>query len=61
LVRWTREPRVDGRFAQIDMRFAQVDSRFGQIENRMQQQFLWLVGSIFGTWVTTMLATLFHH
>jgi uncharacterized protein YukE len=57
----TRFAQIDGRFAQVDTRFAQVDTRFGQIENRMQQQFLWLVGSIFGTWVTTMLAILFHH
>ncbi len=56
-----RFAQIDTRFAQIDGRFAQVDMRFGQIENRMQQQFLWLVGSIFGTWITTMLAILFHH
>lgn len=51
---------IDGRFAQIDGRFAQIDARFGEIENRTQQQFLWVIGSIFGTWITTLLAMLFH-
>jgi hypothetical protein len=52
---------IADRLNSIDGRFAQIDVRFGEIENRIQQQFLWVIGSIFGTWITTILAILFHH
>ena len=47
---------VDGRFAQIDARFAQMDGRFAQ----MDQKFMWLFGLIGSSWITTILAVVYH-
>jgi flagellar capping protein FliD len=61
------ETRMDGRFAQVDGRFAQVDARFAQmdgrlaaLEGRTSQQFMWIVGLIVSTWITTVLTILLH-
>jgi tetrahydromethanopterin S-methyltransferase subunit G len=43
------EDRFEGRFNSMDQRFAQIDQRFN-----------WVIGTILGTWVTTILAILFH-
>lgn len=45
------------RFAHIDDRFAQMELRFGQID----QKFMWVIGIVVGTWITTILTVLFHH
>ncbi len=47
---------VDGRFGQIDARFVQIDARFAQID----QKFIWLFGLIGSSWITTILAVLYH-
>jgi len=56
--------RLDSSFAQIDVRFAQLetwfDSRLGRIEQVLESRFMWLIGLMLGTWVTLMLAVLFH-
>jgi hypothetical protein len=44
------EQTMNSRFAQVDVRFALIDQRFN-----------WVIGLIVGTWITTMLAILFHH
>ena len=69
-----RFAQVDARFAQVDARFAQMDMRFVQVENRLDgldrkidglrsdvdQKFLWMMGIMFGSWVTIILAIFFH-
>jgi hypothetical protein len=44
------EGRFEGRFASIDQRFALIDQRFN-----------WVIGTILGTWITTILTILFRH
>ncbi len=48
--------RLDAFDRKIDARFAQVDARFGHVE----QQFMWVIGLIVTSWVTTILAVLLH-
>ncbi len=48
--------RLDAFDQKIDARFAQVDARFGHVE----QQFMWVIGLIVTSWVTTILAVLLH-
>jgi tetrahydromethanopterin S-methyltransferase subunit G len=47
---------VDKRLDAIDRRLDGFDARFGQID----QRFNWVIGTILGTWITTILAILFH-
>ena len=47
---------VDKRLDSIDRRLDGFDARFGQID----QRFNWVIGTILGTWITTILAILFH-
>ena len=47
----------------LEHRFGQVDQRFGLLEQRftaIDQRFNWLIGTIIGTWITTILAILLH-
>ena len=48
--------RLDAFDQKIDARFAQVDARLGHVE----QQFMWVIGLIVTSWVTTILAVLLH-
>lgn len=48
---------IERRLDTIDVRFNQVDARFNHVDSR----FNWLTGIVVGTWVTTILAVLFHH
>ncbi|HTU71401.1 MAG TPA: hypothetical protein VMF11_13910 [Candidatus Baltobacteraceae bacterium] len=47
---------IDRRLDGFEQRFFQIDSRFAQID----QRFNWVIGTIVGTWITTILAILFH-
>ena len=51
------EQRLDSMDHRMEARFAQVDARFSQID----QRFNWVLGTIIGTWITTILAILQHH
>lgn len=48
---------IERRLDTIDVRFNQVDARFNHVDSR----FNWLTGIVVGTWVTTILAIVFHH
>ncbi|HEV2261760.1 MAG TPA: hypothetical protein VGR69_05670 [Candidatus Rubrimentiphilum sp.] len=50
------ELKMESRFAQVDSRFGQIDGRLGQID----QKFIWLFGLIGSSWITTILAVLYH-
>ena len=67
-----RLARLEGSFEQIDRRlgdlassvdtrFAQVDTRLAALEKKVDGLGWKLVTLIVGTWITTMLAVLFHH
>lgn len=51
-----RFDQVDRRFEQVDKRFEQVDRRFEKLENKMDSQFKWIIGSIGGLGLTTILS-----
>ena len=60
----TIEQIMQCRFAQVDARFDRLESRFDRLESRftlVDQRFMWLIGILFGTWITTILTVLFHH
>jgi flagellar capping protein FliD len=50
------ELKFEGRLGKIDGRFAQMDGRFAQ----MDRKFMWLIGLVGSSWITTMLAVLYH-
>lgn len=61
-----RQELVD-RFSGVDQRFVSIEQRLSSLEvhvdsgfERMDQKFMWLIGIIVGTWITTILAILFH-
>jgi len=56
---------IDRRFASIDARFDSIDARFNSIDLRLDhkidQRFMWTIGVVMGTWLTTILAVFLHH
>jgi len=58
---------LDARFAQVDLRFIQVENRLDGLDRKIDglrsdvdQKFLWMMGIMFGSWVTIILAIFFH-
>ncbi len=60
----TRLDRIDIRLDRFDTRLdrfdAKVDGKFDTLHTEVSTQFRWIVGLIFGTWVTTISAIFFH-
>ncbi|MGC2406745.1 MAG: hypothetical protein WA431_10110 [Candidatus Cybelea sp.] len=55
---------LEARLAHVEEAFDQVNERLGNIERRLggfDHRFNWLTGIVVGTWITTMLAVIFHH
>jgi tetrahydromethanopterin S-methyltransferase subunit B len=62
---------LEARIAHLEGAFDQVNERLGSIERRLDgfdrrfdgvdRRFNWLTGIVVGTWITTMLAVIFHH
>lgn len=55
---------LEGRMAHVEGAFDQVTERLGSIERRLDSidsRFNWLTGIVVSSWVTTILAILFHH
>ena len=48
---------IDRRLDGMDVRF---DTRLGRIEQVLESRFTWMIGLVLGTWVSLMLAVLFH-
>jgi len=48
--------RIGGVERRLDSMESRFDARFGAID----QRFNWVIGTILGTWITTILAILFH-
>ena len=51
---------IDARLDRFDAKLDGIDGRFDALRSEMITQFRWLVGMIFGTWMTTILAIFFH-
>jgi len=52
---------IEVRLDRIDTRFDRFDEKIDALRSEMAGQFRWIVGTIFGTWVTTILTIFFHH
>ncbi|HLI96160.1 MAG TPA: hypothetical protein VKT72_08745 [Candidatus Baltobacteraceae bacterium] len=48
--------RLDGLEQKVDLRFGQMDQRLVQID----QRFMWVIGLIITSWITTLSAVVFH-
>jgi len=52
------------RLASIDMRIdaldRKIDSRFDALDDKMIRRFLWTIGIVLSTWLTTIVTILFH-
>ncbi|HTV74455.1 MAG TPA: hypothetical protein VME66_12235 [Candidatus Acidoferrales bacterium] len=58
-----RMSRVEGVLEQVDKRLDSIDGRldgFYARFGRIDQRFNWVIGTILGLWITTILAILFH-
>jgi len=62
-----RMGRLEGAYEQISKRLDSIDARLDRLDAKIDAlhlevttNFRWLVGMIFGTWVTTILAIFFH-
>lgn len=52
---------IDRRFDAVDRRFDAVDRKFSLLEERVDQRFLWTIGVVLSTWLTTIVAIFLHH
>ena len=55
---------LEARISHIEGAFDQVNERLGSVDRRLEafdQRFNWVIGTILGTWISTILAILFHH
>ncbi len=52
---------IDQRFASIDLRFSSIDQRLDALDTKIDQRFMWTIGAILGSWLTTILAIFLHH
>jgi tetrahydromethanopterin S-methyltransferase subunit G len=70
-----RVARVEGGFDQVNERLGSIDRRLDGMDRRLDsfehlmalrfdqvdRRFTWLTGIVVGTWITAILAILFHH
>jgi len=55
---------LDARMSRVEGTLEQIGKRLDSIDRRLDgfdQRFNWVIGIILGTWITTMLAVIFHH
>lgn len=58
-----RMSHIEGAFDQVNERLGSIDRRLDGFEHRfglIDQRFNWVIGTVVGTWITTILAILFH-
>lgn len=62
-----RIPHIEGAFDQVNERLSGIDRRLDSMEHRfdqrfgqIDQRFSWVIGTIIGTWITTIIALVFH-
>jgi tetrahydromethanopterin S-methyltransferase subunit G len=62
-----RMSRLEGAFEQVSERLSSMERRFDQrfesIDQRFEsidQRFNWVIGTVLATWITTILAIIFH-
>ena len=44
---------IDGRFDSLDRK---IDLRFDRLDQKIDQRFMWTIGVVLSTWLTTILA-----
>jgi hypothetical protein len=52
---------IDARFSSIDARLIAMDARFDALDRKIDQRFMWTIGVVLGSWLTTILAIFLHH
>lgn len=52
------DSKIDQRFDAEDHKF---DQRFDALDGKSGQRFMWIIGVVFGTWLTTILSIFLHH
>lgn len=52
---------IDLRFDAIDRRFDAVDRRFDSLDRKIDERFMWTIGVVIATWLTTIVAIVVHH
>jgi uncharacterized Rmd1/YagE family protein len=55
------DPRFDGMDRKIDLRFDAFDSKIDALDAKIDQRFMWTVGIVVTTWVTTIASIYLHH
>jgi flagellar capping protein FliD len=51
---------VSDRLNSLDRRLDSMDRHLDSLERKVDSNFRWLTGMIFGSWITTISAVLFH-
>jgi len=57
----TIDLRLDGLDRKIDLRFDSLDKKIDAVDAKHDQRFMWTVGIIVSTWLTTIASIYFHH
>lgn len=52
------ERRLDSRFDTLDHK---IDDRFDALDNKSDQRFMWTIGVVLATWLTTITSIFLHH
>lgn len=55
-----RIPHIEGAFDHVNERLSGIDRRLDSMEHRFDQRFNWVIRTIIGTWITTIIALIFH-
>jgi len=58
LLRDTLDKKIDALDAKIDQRFSALEQR---IDTKIDQRFMWTVGIVVTTWLTTIASIYLHH
>lgn len=55
---------IDGRFTAVDARFVALDRKIDDVyralDGKIDQRFMWTIGIVVGTWLTTLATILLH-
>jgi len=49
---------IEGRFDAVDRK---IDGRFDALDQKFDQRFMWTIGVVLSTWLTTILAVFLRH
>lgn len=55
-----RMSHIEGAFDQVNERLSNLERRFDQLFESIDHRFNWVIGTVFASWITTVLTILFH-